>query len=280
MAIAVRRPDGTIGLHEKAIEPWSDRWPVLKLPVLRGAAAIIEALVLGMEALIISANETATTEEEQLTKGQVGLTMVLAVLLSVAIFLLFPTWVAHFLERYIHNGFLLNLFEGLMRLGILTGYIAAISLMPDIKRVLQYHGAEHKVIHAWESGAGLSVDNARRFSPLHPRCGTSFLLFLALISVVVFALTGWPNIWQRFLVRIMFFPVVAGLAYEAIRLAGRSSRGGIRGFVKFMIFPGLVFQRMTTREPDDDQIEVAIAAMRAVTLAHNEGIVIDFVKKR
>ncbi len=279
MAMAVRRPQGDIVVHEKEIQPWSDRWPLLKLPVLRGAVAIVEALVIGIDALIFSANQAAVTEEEQLTKGQVTLTMFIAGLLSVVIFLLLPTWAVHFLERWIQNGLLLNFLEGMVRLAILALYIAAISLMPDIKRVLQYHGAEHKAIYNWEAGKELSVANARQFSTLHPRCGTSFLLFLALISVLVFAFTGWPNIWQRLAVRLLFFPVVAGLSYEFIRLAGRSSRGDMPGWLKVLISPGLLFQKMTTREPDDAQLEVAIAALRAVTPGLNHGVVLDFAKK-
>lgn len=263
VAVAVRRPDGTVLVSGREVVPWVERSAVLKLPVVRGAVALVEALALGLDALMFSANQVAENEEEQLSRGEMTITMVLAVLAAVLIFVLLPTWVVRFAEPRIESTFALNLLEGLVRLAILVAYIGAISVIPDIRRVLQYHGAEHKVIHTWEAGEELTVANARRHSPLHPRCGTSFLLFLALISVVVFAFTGWPNVWERLAVRLGFFPVVAGVAYEAIRLSGRLSRGGPPGWLLPFILPGLWFQKMTTREPDDAQLEVAIAALRA-----------------
>lgn len=263
MAVAVRRPDQTIAVRDTEVVPWSARWPFLKWPVVRGAVGVIEALALGLDALMYSANQVAETEEEQLTSGQMTLSMVMAVFLAVGIFVVLPTWAIHFLEPMITSSFMLNLVEGALRFVILTLYIMSISLMPDIRRVLQYHGAEHKVIHTIEAGQALTVDNARRFPTLHPRCGTSFLLFLALISVFVFAFTGWPNIWERLLVRLGFFPLVAGLAYEVIRLSGRAFRGECALWLKPFIAPGLWFQKLTTREPDDSQLEVAIVALEA-----------------
>ncbi len=263
VAVAVRRPDGSVFVSGRDVIPWGERWPLLKLPVVRGAVAVVEALVLGLDALMFSANQAAEEEEEQLTKGEMTITMVVAAAAAVIIFVLLPTWAVRFAEPLLHSSFARNLLEGVLRLLILGGYLAGISLMPDIQRVLQYHGAEHKVIHAWEAGDDLTVENARRYSTLHPRCGTSFLLFLALISIVVFALTGWPNVWERLAVRLGFFPVVAGVAYEVIRFSGRLSRGGSPAWLLPFILPGLWFQKMTTREPDDAQLEVAIAALRA-----------------
>ncbi len=262
-AVAVRRPDNSIVVRQQEAVPWGERWPILKLPFVRGTVAVAEALALGIDALMYSANQAVEDEGEQLTRGQMSLTMAVSVVLAVGLFVVLPTWLIHYLESAVKASFTLNLLEGLVRLGILAAYIVGISLLPDIRRVLQYHGAEHKVIHAWEAGDDLTVERARRYSTLHPRCGTSFLLLLALISVFLFAFTGWPNLWERLAVRLGFFPVVAGLAYEAIRLAGRRSRGGCPVWLRPFIAPGLWFQKLTTREPDDGQLEVAIAALEA-----------------
>lgn len=263
MAVAVRRPDNSIVVRREEVVAWGERWRILKFPFVRGVATVIEALVLGINALMYSANQAIEEEEERLTKGQMSLTLVVSAVLAIGLFVVLPTWLIHYLESTVRDSFGLNLLEGLLRLGILTGYIVGISLLPDIRRVLQYHGAEHKVIHAWEAGDELTVENARRYSTLHPRCGTSFLLLLALISVFLFAFTGWPSLWERLAVRLGFFPLVAGLAYEVIRLAGRRGRGGCPAWLRPLIAPGLWFQTMTTREPDDSQLEVAIAALEA-----------------
>lgn len=263
MAVAVRRPDRSVVVRQDDIVPWNERWPILKLPVARGAAAVMEALTLGLDALMFSANQAADTEDEQLSRGEMASTLLVSFGLAILLFVLLPTWAIHFVEDRVGDPFWLNLLEGVVRLLILGAYIAGISLMPDVRRVLQYHGAEHKVIHAWEAGDALTVENARRYPTLHPRCGTSFLFLLALVSVLVFAFTGWPNIWERVLVRLAFFPIIAGLAYEVVRFSGRVARGGCPLWLKPLIAPGLWFQKVTTREPDDEQIEVAIAAMRA-----------------
>lgn len=263
MAVAVRRPDRSIVVREEEIVPWNERWPVLKLPIARGAAAVVESIALGLDAMMFSANQAAETEEDQLSRGEMTMTLLIAAGLAIFLFVLLPTWAIHFVEGRVHDPFQLNLLEGAVRFLILGAYLGGISLLPDIRRVLQYHGAEHKVIHAWEAGDELTVENARRYPILHPRCGTSFLFLLALLSVVVFAFTGWPNVWERFLVRLGFFPIIAGLAYEVIRFSGRAVRNGCPLWLKPLIAPGFWFQRVTARQPDDDQIEVAIAAMRA-----------------
>lgn len=263
MAVAVRRPDNSIVVHSREVLPWGERYPVLKLPLVRGVVAVIEALALGINALMYSANQAVGEDEEPLTRGQINLTMAVSIVLSVLLFVVLPTWLIHYLETTVENTFLLNLLEGFLRMGILAGYIFGISLMPDIRRVLEYHGAEHKVIHAWEAGDELTVENARRYPRLHPRCGTSFLLMLAMLSVFLFAFTGWPSLWQRLAVRLGFFPLVAGVSYEVIRLAGRKNPTGCPVWLRPFIAPGLWFQRMTTREPDEGQLEVAIAALGA-----------------
>lgn len=263
LAVAVRRPDRSIALRDEEMAPWTRRLPLFRLPVIRGAVTLGEALVTGVRALIFSTNEAAESEEEKLSEGETTLSLLAAVLAAVLLFVLLPTWVLRFAEHRVTGTFLLNLLEGGVRLALLVGYIAAISRVPDIRRVLEYHGAEHKVLHTWEAGEDLTVDNARRHSTLHPRCGTSFLMFLAVVSVIVFAFTGWPGLWERLAVRLGFFPLVAGIAYEAIRFSGRAARRGCPLWLAPLIWPGLQFQRLTTREPDDAQLEVAIVALRA-----------------
>lgn len=263
MAIAVRRPDRSVAVRDEEMPPWTRRFSLFRLPVIRGAVTLCEALVTGVRALMFSTNEAAGSEDEKLSQGEATFSLFLAVSVAVLLFVLLPTWVLRFAEHRVAGTFLLNLLEGGIRLLLLVGYIAAISVVPDIRRVLEYHGAEHKVIHTWEAGEDLTVANARRHSTLHPRCGTSFLMFLAVVSVIVFAFTGWPSLWERLAVRLAFFPLVAGIAYEAIRFSGRAARGGCPLWLTPLIWPGLQFQRMTTREPDDEQLEVAIAALRA-----------------
>lgn len=263
LAVAVRRSDRSIVIKEDEIVPWNERRLVLRLPVVRGAVAVIEAVSLGVGALLFSANQAAESEEEELSKGEMFITTAVAVILAVFLFVLLPTWVTHFLESD-GNSVRLNLLEGGVRFGVLILYMFLIGLIPDIRRVLQFHGAEHKVIHAWEAGDELTIENVRPYSTLHPRCGTSFLFLLVLVSVLFFAFTGWPNVWQRLLIRLSFFPLIAGLAYELIRFSGRVARTGTVPFwLRPLIQPGLWFQRITTREPEDDQLEVAIAAMQA-----------------
>lgn len=263
LAVAVRRPDRSVTVRDEAMPPWTRRSPLFRLPVIRGAVTLCEALVTGVRALIFSTNEAAESEDEKLSEGETTLSLLVAVVVAVLLFVLLPTWALRFAEHRIASAFLLNLLEGGVRLALLVGYIAAISRVPDIRRVLEYHGAEHKVLHTWEAGEDLTVDNARRHSTLHPRCGTSFLMFLAVVGVIVFAFTGWPSLWERLAVRLAFFPLVAGIAYEAIRFSGRAARRGCPLWLSPLIWPGLQFQRLTTREPDDAQLEVAIVALRA-----------------
>ncbi len=263
LAVVVRRPDQSVVVREKQVVPWTERWRVLRLPLLRGAAVLTETLVAGIEALMYSA-EAAAGEEEKLSRFEVAVTFLVATVVAILLFLVFPTWLVKHAERLVGSPVVLNLLEGLVRLGVVVGYIVVISRLPDVRRLLQYHGAEHKVIHTWEAGEALTVDNARRHPTVHPRCGTSFLLLLVLVSIVVFAFAGWPNLWERLAVRLAFFPVVAGVAYEVLRFAGRTARRGWPWWLRPLIWPGLQFQRMTTAEPDDAQLEVAIVALQAV----------------
>jgi len=259
VAIAVRQPDNGIFVHRQKIRLASERWPALKLPILRGMVALVEALVLGVKALNISASVAMEDEEEELSDWQLGLTMALGLALGVALFILLPTVLVRLLTvgRPGHP-IMLNLFEGGLRIGIFIAYIYIISRLKDIRRVFQYHGAEHKVIFCHEAGQELTVANARTFPPLHPRCGTSFLLLVMAVSILLFSFFGWPNLWQRLLLRLSLLPLVAGLSYEVIRLAGRNR------FFCHLTTPGLWLQRLTTREPDDSQLEVALHALESV----------------
>jgi uncharacterized protein YqhQ len=240
---------------------------MFRLPIFRGLLAFYDSTKLGVEALLWSA-ETAGEEEQKLAGWQVALTMVASLGIAIGLFMVLPTLLVTPLRALVMAGeaptygqtVLLNILEGVTRAIILVIYIAAVARMPDIARVLAYHGAEHRVINATEAGAELSVDGARGFPVLHPRCGTSFLLYVVMVSVLVFSFFGWPNLVQRLLLRLSLLPLVAGISYEWVRLAGRSKSP----LVKLLCQPGLWLQRLTTRQPDDDQVEVAIAALNGL----------------
>lgn len=263
-AVAVRRPDGSIALREQDVAPLGERWPLLKLPVIRGIAGLFQALALGLEALTFSASQLAETEEQKPGKWETGIAMVVAILAAVGLFVFLPTWLVRFFEGFVGGSLALNLLEGFIRFLVLLAYTVGISLIPDIGRVLQYHGAEHKAIHAWENGKPLEVASARPYPTMHPRCGTSFLLFLVILKSLIFAFMGWPDFWLRITMRLLFFPIVVGLAYEVVRVSGKLTLEGRGGWLQPIILPGLWFQRITTREPDDAQIEVALKALERV----------------
>jgi uncharacterized protein YqhQ len=257
-ALAVRQPDGRIFVRAEDRPAVTTRSPWLRLPVVRGVAVLVESLAIGIQAMLASA-ELAAPPEERLDKRQTSLAVVLALLLAVGLFFVLPTWLASLAAHRLHGGLVLNLIEGGVRAAVLLGYLAAITASRDIQRVLAYHGAEHKAIHALEHGRPLTVAAARGFSRLHPRCGTSFLLFVVLVSIALFALFGWPVLWLRVLLRIVLLPVLAGLGYEALRASA-----AMESVMRPIVLPGLWLQRLTTREPDDGMLEVALAALQAV----------------
>ena len=258
IATAVREPSGSIVLRVDPVHSISDRFPILKKPLLRGVVALAEALVYGLKALSFSA-QAAGEEGEELSAKEIALTMAAAFGLAVLLFVILPTYAAKFIHSAVTDPHLLNLFEGVLRLLIFFAYVLAISSLSDIRRVFQYHGAEHKTIHAYEAGVPLEVENIRPYSRLHPRCGTNFLLIVMLVSILMFAFLGWPDLWLRILSRVILLPLVAGISYEIIRFAGRSEAPWVAVCMK----PGLWLQYLTTREPSDDQIEVAIRALEA-----------------
>lgn len=256
IAIAVRKPDGEIAVTTEPFQPVAKRLGALGWPFLRGPVTLVETVTAGVKALLYSAKVAG--EEDELTAGSVAATLGLALALAVGLFIVLPTVAVHFLRPVVAVRLHLNLLEGAVRILIFAGYVAAISLYPEIRRVLAYHGAEHKVIAAHEAGGPLTVEAARRSSALHPRCGTSFLLYVMVVSVVLYSFFGWPGIVLRVLLRLALLPLVAGIAYEFVRLAERQR------WARVLVWPGLVLQRLTTREPDDAQLEVAIAALEAV----------------
>ena len=287
-AVAVRKPDQEIVVETSTYEGLIKNKKIRNMPILRGVFSFIESLVLGMKTLTFSASffeeeeeeksgsrkaekragakKPAPTEEEQKKKEKrqenalMGGTVAISIVLAVAIFMVLPYYISVFFQSFITSQTLLALLEGVIRLTIFIGYVAAISLMPDIKRVYMYHGAEHKCINCIEQGMDLTVENVRKSSRLHKRCGTSFLLIVMLISIVFFLFIRVDNRILQLLLRLVLIPVIAGVSYEFIRLAGRSDHMLVNLFSK----PGLLLQRITTREPDDSMIEVGIASVEAV----------------
>lgn len=259
VATAVREPSGEITVKTEKVSPIAKRYPILGKPMIRGVVALGESLVLGLKSLSYSAQK-AGEEGEELSDREILMTMLLSLGLAVILFVVIPTAAAKYMHSAVTDPVWLNLIEGALRMAIFFIYIYGISRIKDIQRVFEYHGAEHKTIHAYEAGVELTVENVQRYSTLHPRCGTAFLLIVMLVSILMFAFLGWPDLWLRILSRIVLLPVVAGVSYEIIRFAGRSRSQ----FVRLAMLPGLWLQKITTRQPDDGQVEVAIQALEAV----------------
>jgi len=259
VSTAVREPSGQISVKVDPVSSISDRYPILKKPMLRGVIALGESLVLGLKSLSYSAQK-AGDEDEQLSDRELVMTILFSLGLAILLFVIIPTAAAKYIDASFTNPILLNLLEGGLRLGIFLVYIYGISRMKDIQRVFKYHGAEHKTIHAYEAGVELTVENVQKYSTLHPRCGTAFLLIVMVVSIIMFAFLGWPDLWLRILSRVILLPVVAGISYEIIRFAGKSQNP----LVHIAILPGLWLQKITTSQPDDDMVEVAIQALEAV----------------
>ncbi|MGB4338207.1 MAG: DUF1385 domain-containing protein [Bacillota bacterium] len=266
-ATAVRRPDGSISVNTIPLDI-SKRPRLLSLPFIRGTVALIESLTVGMQALMYSANE-ASEEGEQLKPGEMALSLVAAIGLFILLFIALPNLIVGWLQRSIASVVLVNLLEGLLRMGIFLIYLAAISRLKDIQRVFAYHGAEHKTIAAWEAGVELTVENARRYACAHPRCGTNFLLLVMLVSILVYSLLGRQTVLMRIVTRIALLPVLAGISYEVLKLAGRPNPPAI---IRWLSAPGMALQSLTTREPDDSMIEVAIVSLKAAIEMDNAAV--------
>ena len=266
VAMAMRAPDQKIVIHTEALSSIYQS-KLIKLPFLRGLIGLWDALGLGMRALTLSAN-MQTGEDEKLEGPALYMTMGTALILGVGIFFLAPATVGHLAERYLGvNAWIGNLLEGLVRLGLMIGYIWAIGFSAEIRRVFAYHGAEHKTINAFEAGAELTPENVTRFSLEHPRCGTAFLLTLVLLSIILFSLLGPLPVAWRLVSRILLLPVLAMLAYEYIRWTARHLDNPL---VRWMIKPSLALQHLTTREPSLEMLEVAIAAFKAMHARETE----------
>ena len=258
-ATAVRTPEGKIEISSRPVNSISDRYPILKKPLLRGCVSLIESLVIGIRSLGYSA-QMAGEEEEQLSDRELAGTIAFAFVLAAVLFIAIPTGAAKLFHSITEDPVFLNLMEGLLRLFIFIAYIVGISRMKDIQRVFQYHGAEHKTIACFEAGEALTVENAMKHTRFHKRCGTSFLLIVMLVSIFVFAFLGWPSLIERIVSRIVLLPVVAGISYEIISFSANSDNCLLGWAVK----PGLWLQRLTTREPEPDMLEVAIESAKAV----------------
>jgi uncharacterized protein YqhQ len=266
-ALAVRKPNGEIAEHTTSISSPMARHRIYRLPVIRGVVALGESLAIGFRALAISANYAAQDAdaddkeevETELSRGAIFFAFAIAIGFAIALFKVTPALITRWLPIETDGWFVLV--EGLIRVSIFVLYILVISLLPDLRRVFQYHGAEHKAINALEAGEELTPENVQRFSLIHPRCGTAFLLWVMVIAIFVFAFIGQPS-WPWLIAsRILLLPVIAGLAYEVIRFAGRHTDNR---FLMALLAPGLWLQRLTTREPSLDQLEVSIRALREV----------------
>lgn len=277
-SVAVRQPSGGIAVHTEAVARPSERYPLLRFPVLRGLGTLGQALWLGIRALRFSAASALQIEpkpEAGKASEAGGWAMTINLVFSVAFFLAFykflPLFLATVIERHFpvfENHFLFNLADGMIRLALFLTFLGAVSTWKEIRRVYEYHGAEHKTVFNFESGKPVSVENAREFSRLHPRCGTSFLLVVMLMSLLLFMLIPFNGFFLRFLSRIILLPLVAGLSYEIIRFSAR--RGGL--LWAQLIKPGLLLQRITTAAPSDDQLETAVRALEeAMTLERAQG---------
>jgi uncharacterized protein YqhQ len=262
-AVATRRPDGEVGVDAFPLSSWTRRSRVLRWPVVRGVVALAQSLRIGFRALSLSANAQLEPEAREIGGAAWGATVVVALAFAVGLFFVVPVGLTSLLRGWLHSAVLFWLVEGL-RTGIFLGYLALLSRQRDLRRVFEYHGAEHKVIACYEAGAPLEPAVAQRFSRLHPRCGTSFLLVVMIVAIFVFAPLGLPAWYLLVATRILGVPLITGISFELIRWAGRN-RG--RGWVQVVIWPGMQLQKLTTREPEVEQLAVAIAALQAVLAA-------------
>lgn len=257
--VAVRKGPEEIIVHSEALGSYTKKYPWLKIPFIRGIIALVESFVLGLKTLQFSANQLMESEgEEELSAWEMTLMIAVALVITVLLFIALPLFMRGLVAKILPGLFWRNLAEGLIRAVILVLYILAVSMLKDIKRVFAYHGAEHKTIHSYEAGEELTVENARTKSTLHPRCGTSFLLFVVIVSAVIFSFLGEQTLPARFLSRLLLLPIIAGISYEIIKISGKNQSFFL---CQWLSWPGLMLQRLTTREPDESQLQVAIEAL-------------------
>lgn len=289
-AVACRRSNNEIVVKQESVESMMKGFQWLNKPFLRGTLALIDAMALGMKTLMFSANiqmEDIEKEEKQKKQGnspesaeakapgkqsindaRIAGTMVIGLALAIAIFVIGPNLLVNLLKKSIPSPMLLNVVEGAVKMAMFVGYILLISMMKDIQRVFMYHGAEHKVINTFESGLELNDANISKYGTIHTRCGTSFLMIVIVLSIFVHFFIGWSPVWYlRIVTRLALLPIIAGLAYEVIKFAGKHKDSKV---LNMLLAPGLLLQRITTREPTDDQVEVALVALKAVMEKENE----------
>ncbi|MCX6035920.1 MAG: DUF1385 domain-containing protein, partial [Chloroflexi bacterium] len=272
MAIAVRKMDGSIDVSNRPLATlYKGKWR--EVPFIRGVIALIEAVVLGTGALMYSAQVSTETEQEKITPGMIWGSVILGVVLAVALFFVLPLLAARVLDPFISSAFISNLVEGLIRIIFFIVYLALIGRVKDIREIFAYHGAEHMSVNAYEAGVPLDVSPVRHYPTTHTRCGTSFLLVVLVISIIVFALLGRPNIWISIATRILMLPVIAAVSYELIKFEAAYSHNR---FIHWMLLPGLWLQAMTTRQPSDSQLEVAITAMKKAL--ETDGVTVPVVQ--
>ncbi len=279
IATAVRCPDGHIEIEKKPLNLLSVKWKINKIPLLRGVFSFFESLYTGISCLMFSASffEDEEDSPEAMSKFELWLkdkfgdkllnivmyiSVLFSLVLGIGLFMLLPNFLVGFLKKLIPDMPIpiLNIAEGIVRLSIFTLYLFLVSKMEDIKRVFMYHGAEHKSIFCYEHGDELTIENVKKYKRFHPRCGTSFLVIVMIVSVIMFSFISWDNLYIRMMYRLLLLPVVAGVSYELIKIAGRYDNW----FTRILSKPGVWFQYLTTKEPDDSQIEVALTALKAV----------------
>ncbi len=270
MAIAVRKSPDNIILKEENLR--GNRFPFLKWPFIRGIVSLLSSLVIGLKALTFSANVVAEEEGEELSFWEILLSIVVSFGLAILLFVALPAGIISLIQKYISYNIILNVIEGMIKITAFLLYIFFISRLQDIKRVFAYHGAEHKVIHNYESDKPLTIDNARTFTTLHPRCGTNFLFIVIILSIFFFSFFGRPPLLQRIFYHILLLPVIAGVSYEVIRKAGQDNCNPL---VRILSTPGLWLQKLTTNEPDDSMLEVAIKALEAVLPEEERGNAVE-----
>jgi uncharacterized protein YqhQ len=259
-------PRGEIEVVSEPLVSWIRRHRILRLPIVRGVVALAESLKIGFKALGISASAQADAQDEEIGRGTWAGTVAFSVLFAIGLFFLLPVGIASLLKPQLHPALVFVLVEKVIRIGIFIGYLWLISRMRELQRVFEYHGAEHKTISCYEAGLPLTPENAKRFSRLHPRCGTSFLLIVMVVAIVVFAPLGTPAWYILFPSRVIGIPLVAGLAFELIKLFGKKRD---KRWAQILMAPGMQLQKLTTREPDLAQLEVAIVALQAVLAVEN-----------
>lgn len=263
-SVAIRKQSGEVDVKLFPIISIVKKYPIAKAPLIRGIVAFIENLILGFKSLVYSADKISIAEgreEVKISGFQMTISIIIALILAIGIFFVLPTYLGKFVYKFISNVFLYNLIEGLIRFAILLLYIILVSLLKDIRTLFEYHGAEHKTIHAYEAGDELTYENANKYSTLHMRCGTAFLMIVVFISILIFSILGEQTLIQRVIYRIVLIPLIIGISYEFIKLAGKFPGSKI---LKIVSIPGLLFQKLTTRNPSEEQLEVVIVALEKV----------------